>query len=688
MKAQRRPSGYPCPSAFILIHLWSSEDRAPAARPSAVRGTFGTPPPTFAATMAWRFADLPVRTKFLITLGIPVVGLVLLISKQVDGSLKRKDVLGYVSTQAGNIRLLGDMADALQQEGAQSVAWLEGIEENEKRMELRRTATNDVRARLEDPGLYLDPEVRPGATLAILGVLRERVTEKRIASAEAELEYRRMSNRQIEYLGLIFRQAMDAETNERIFAHLSLLNAKEALNDLRTRITRALVADTIPTSQYGELNERIAQYETNTLLFQRDAHGSVQELYRDTFRGDEVNYMRTMIGTIHEKRTLQGMRSSAREWWDLSSKAMEHLRAVEEGSITGIIEATAANSQYAERRLIIVLCALLGVVGAVGVMAFVIMRGIRSTVDEVTTATSALSLGDVRAHVPVNANDEIGQMARTFNGMIDNIRSLAASADAIGKGNYETEVTLRGEQDVLGNALARMRDNLKAARERDQEQNLALQLEKDKLEKANERIHVLIKEIHHRVKNNLQVVASLLRLQSETIEDEKLQQVFGQSQSRVASMALIHEKLYKGEDLVQLDIGGYLKELFAELVQLNNVRDTIRYNTSIDEGLTLDLDTMVPLGLVLNELITNSFKHAFVGRERGQIDLRIARVNEKEFDLIYTDDGVGIPQEKLTHDGATLGMSLIDSLVEQLNGYLTVESDGKGTRYHIRFKTN
>jgi len=638
--------------------------------------------------MAWRFADLPVRTKFLITLGIPVVGLVLLISKQVDGSLKRKDVLGYVSTQAGNIRLLGDMADALQQEGAQSVAWLEGIEENEKRMELRRTATNDVRARLEDPGLYLDPEVRPGATLAILGVLRERVTEKRIASAEAELEYRRMSNRQIEYLGLIFRQAMDAETNERIFAHLSLLNAKEALNDLRTRITRALVADTIPTSQYGELNERIAQYETNTLLFQRDAHGSVQELYRDTFRGDEVNYMRTMIGTIHEKRTLQGMRSSAREWWDLSSKAMEHLRAVEEGSITGIIEATAANSQYAERRLIIVLCALLGVVGAVGVMAFVIMRGIRSTVDEVTTATSALSLGDVRAHVPVNANDEIGQMARTFNGMIDNIRSLAASADAIGKGNYETEVTLRGEQDVLGNALARMRDNLKAARERDQEQNLALQLEKDKLEKANERIHVLIKEIHHRVKNNLQVVASLLRLQSETIEDEKLQQVFGQSQSRVASMALIHEKLYKGEDLVQLDIGGYLKELFAELVQLNNVRDTIRYNTSIDEGLTLDLDTMVPLGLVLNELITNSFKHAFVGRERGQIDLRIARVNEKEFDLIYTDDGVGIPQEKLTHDGATLGMSLIDSLVEQLNGYLTVESDGKGTRYHIRFKTN
>ena len=163
--------------------------------------------------------------------------------------------------------------------------------------------------------------------------------------------------------------------------------------------------------------------------------------------------------------------------------------------------------------------------------------------------------------------------------------------------------------------------------------------------------------------------------------------MFGQSQSRVASMALIHEKLYKGDDLVQIDIAQYVKELFAELVQLNNVRDTIRYRAEVDPGLTLDLDTMVPLGLVLNELITNSFKHAFAGREQGLIDLRLSRVGPQEFDLIYTDNGVGIPQEKLTNGGATLGMSLIDSLVEQMNGYLTVESDGTGTRYHIRFKT-
>ena len=636
--------------------------------------------------MRWRFADLPVRTKLLITLDIPVLGLVLLIGKQVDGSLKRRDVLGYVRKQSGNIRLLGDMADALQEEGALSVAWLEGLEGNSQRLELRRTTTDDLRARLSDPALNLESELRPGTTLGLLDVLRERVSGKRIPAAEAEIEYRRMSERQIGHLSRIFRQAMDAETNEKIFAHLGLLTAKQALNDLRTRMTRALTADTIPPSQYGELAERVAQYETNTLLFQRDAPEQVRALYQEVFKGDDVNYVRTMIGTVREKRSLAGVRTTPQEWWDLSSLAVDRLRTVERGSIDGIIAATAANSRFAERRLFIVILALLGVVGAVTVMAYVVLRGIKSTVDEMTAATSALVIGDVGGHVPVNGNDEIGQMARTFNQMIDNVRSLAASADAIGKGNYDTPVPVRGGKDLLGNALARMRDNLKAARDRDLEQNQALQMEKDKLERANDRIHVLLKEIHHRVKNNLQVVASLLRLQSETIEDEQLRQVFGQSQSRVASMALIHEKLYKGDDLVQLDIGQYLEELFAELVRLNDVRDTIKHHTTIDAGLTLDLDTMVPLGLVLNELITNSFKHAFTDREHGLIDLRITRVNERDFDLLYSDDGVGMPAEKLADDGATLGVGLINSLVEQMNGFLTVESDAGGTRYHVRFK--
>jgi two-component sensor histidine kinase/HAMP domain-containing protein len=637
--------------------------------------------------MALRFADLPVRTKFLITLGIPVLGLVLLIGKQVDSSLKRRDVLGYVSTQASNIRLFGDLVDALQHESAMGIAVLEGMEENAHRLGAAHALTDGALRRLELPSLNLPTGVRPTSESDDLEQLRERIAARSISGEEAEQRYRRMNTRLLDQLGTVYKQAMDPETNDKLFAHLSLLSAKQALSDVRTRVARGFAAGGFATDEAAALNERIAQYETNTLLFLRDATTDVLSYYRSTFQGPAVNFVRSLIGTVHDKRSLEGMGTSSEEWWQLSGKALAGLRSVEERSIDSIIAASQANSANAQRRLLIVLVALIGVIGAVGVMAFVIMRGISNTVNEVTSAASALAVGDVRARVPVSSNDEIGHMARSFNGMIENIRSLAGSADAIGKGHYDTPVTVRGDQDVLGNALTRMRENLKAARQRDLDQNQALKDEKEKLEQANERIRVLIKEIHHRVKNNLQVIVSLLRLQSSTIEDEHLQQVFGQSQSRVASMALIHEKLYKGDDLAQLDLAQYLQELFAELVQLLNVRDDIKYRTDIDPGLTLDLDTIVPLGLVLNELITNSFKHAFVGREGGTIELRVTQVAPGEFDLHYGDDGHGVPKERLSGSNGTLGMSLIESLVEQLNGFFTVDSGPEGTRYHIRFRS-
>ncbi|MBK6892125.1 MAG: nitrate- and nitrite sensing domain-containing protein [Flavobacteriales bacterium] len=638
--------------------------------------------------MTWRFADLPIRTKFLFTLGIPVIGLIALISKQVDSSIKRNDVLGYVSNQARNIRVIGDVVDGLQNESAVTVATMEGVLPNARLLELVRVQSDAYITRLNDPGLTIDPLLRPGDVLRPLESYRERVDARNISAAHAEEVYRAMDNELLRNLGEVSKQAMDPETNDKLFAHQSLLNAKEALNDIRNRILRAFATGTLSTAGLGELNERIAVYETSTVLFQRDATPDGLGYYRSTFQGPEVNFVRSMIGTVHEKRSVSGLGTTAAEWWELSGKTMERMREVEERSIDSIIVASQGFSGAARNRLLLVLLALLGVVGAVAVMAVVIMRGIRSTVSEVTDAASALAQGDVRARVPVTSNDEVGHMAGSFNAMIEAIRSLSASADAIGKGNYETPVIVRGDQDVLGHSLTRMRDNLKSARERDMENNRALREEKEKLEKANERIQTLIREIHHRVKNNLQVVASMLRLQSGTIADEHLQQIFAQSQSRVASMALIHEKLYKGDDLAQVDLSQYIKDLFAELVQLNKVRESIRYRTAIDPDLVLDLDTMVPLGLILNELITHSFKHAFSEGQEGFINLRIHRADDDKFDPQYSDNGQGIPEEKLTGDTGTLGRSLIESLVEQLDGFMTLESDDTGTRYHIRFKVS
>lgn len=635
--------------------------------------------------MAFRFADLPIRTKFLITLGIPVLGLVLLIGKQVDSSMKRTDVLGYVSLQARNIRVIGDVVDALQEEGAMTVATLEKVMPSDNYLSVARLKSDGFIARLNDPELRIDARLRSIDVLQPLVRLRKRITGREISAKEAEETFRTMESGLLDNLGQVSKQAQDPETNNRLFAHQSLVNAKDALSDVRTRVLRGLADSLLTPSDLGELNERIAQYETNNLLFRRDASPDVLEYYRSTFQGPEVNFMRSMVGTIHEKDGVGGLSTTPSEWWSLSGQAMGRLRQVEERSIDSIIVASEQVSHDAQWRLLLVLAALVGVVAAVLVMAVVLMRGLRNTVNEVTDAATSLAMGDARARVPVDSNDEVGQMARSFNVMIENIRALSANADAIGKGNYDTPVYVRGEQDVLGHSLARMRDNLKDAKQRDMEHNQVLQAEKEKLEQANVRIETLIKEIHHRVKNNLQVVASLLRLQSGTIADESLQQVFAQSQSRVASMALIHEKLYKGDDLAQVDLSNYIKELFTELIHLNKVRENIRYRTAIDQDLVLDLDTMVPLGLILNELITNSFKHAFKNGREGFIDLRIHRSDGKHFDLHYADNGGGITPERANADTGTLGRGLIDSLVEQLNGFITMESDDTGTRYQIRF---
>ncbi len=637
--------------------------------------------------MAWRFGDLPIRTKFLITLGIPVIGLVMLIGKQVDGSIKRRNVLGYISIQSRNIELLSNAVNDLQMESALNSGYLTGLDITPQRLAFQQARTDEAIASLANLGLALEADIPAANTFAGLDVMRQRVTQRRTSAGEAQLFYRRMKDSLLGDLGRVAKLALDPETKDRLYSHLSLLHAKEALANIRSLLMRAFGRDEFTEVDLGMLNEQLSQYETNIRLFERDASPEMMTIYREVFKGPDVNLMRSIMGMVQEKRTLSGVRVVQDEWWEMGAGAMDKLRTVEGRSIAAINAATLSNLRSAQVRLFIVLVSLIGVVGAVGVMGVMIMRGIRDPVNEVTRAASALALGDVSAHVQVGTNDEVGQMARSFNGMIDHIRSLAASAENIGRGNYDTGVDVRGDQDVLGSALTRMKENLKAARLRDMEQNRALQQEKEKLEHAHRRIQVLIREIHHRVKNNMQVVASMLRLQSGSIDDERLQHVFDQSQSRVQSMALIHEKLYKGDELAQLDLALYIEELFAALVQMNNVGDEIRHRTRVDPGLAFDLNTMVPLGLVLNEMITNSFKHAFKGRSRGGIDLDIRRAGPAEYDLMYSDDGVGLPLNKQQGGDATLGMSLIESLVEQLNGHMTVEGGPRGTRYHIRFKT-
>ncbi|HWA05343.1 MAG TPA: PAS domain S-box protein [Ignavibacteria bacterium] len=195
---------------------------------------------------------------------------------------------------------------------------------------------------------------------------------------------------------------------------------------------------------------------------------------------------------------------------------------------------------------------------------------------------------------------------------------------------------------------------------------------------------LLLKEIHHRVKNNLQIIVSLLKLQSKYVFDPRDLEIFNKSRSRVETMSLIHEKLYKSADISQIDMGNYLRDLVGHLLKAYNL-STARIEFDIDaENILMSIDTAIPCGLIVNELINNILKHAFPDGYNGKIQLNLHRSDENVI-LEVVDNGVGIPESFNMDKNDSLGMQLIDTLVKQLDGVIEVTRTN-GTRFSIEFR--
>jgi PAS domain S-box-containing protein len=193
----------------------------------------------------------------------------------------------------------------------------------------------------------------------------------------------------------------------------------------------------------------------------------------------------------------------------------------------------------------------------------------------------------------------------------------------------------------------------------------------------------LLKEIHHRVKNNLQVISSLLKLQAAGIRDGSALEMFHESQNRIRSMALIHEKLYQSPDLSRVEFASYVRELLSLLLRSYAARPSIELNTII-ENATLGIELAVPLGLILNELISNCLKHAFPGGRGGRITVELRPLDPVRLRLSVGDDGVGFPELFDFRSAETLGLQLVRTLTEQIGGRLELRR-GVGTQFAISF---
>ncbi|MVM42086.1 histidine kinase [Spirosoma sp. HMF3257] len=194
----------------------------------------------------------------------------------------------------------------------------------------------------------------------------------------------------------------------------------------------------------------------------------------------------------------------------------------------------------------------------------------------------------------------------------------------------------------------------------------------------------LLKEIHHRVKNNLQIISSLLHSQGIFLKDEAAQSAIRESQNRVHAMALIHQKLYQSERLTAIPMAGYVTEIVDYLIQSFDREDTVRKQISL-APIDLDVTLAVPLGLIINEAVTNSLKHAFPSNQTGIIGIALKRLDSQTYQLTIKDNGIGLPADIHPNRSQTLGMSLIQGLSKQLSGLLQIYQND-GVQISLTFK--
>lgn len=211
------------------------------------------------------------------------------------------------------------------------------------------------------------------------------------------------------------------------------------------------------------------------------------------------------------------------------------------------------------------------------------------------------------------------------------------------------------------------------------------QIAESNLKRSLEEKEILLKEVHHRVKNNMQIISSILKMQERLVDDPKLKTVLGESQNRIHSMALIHENLYKSDNLASIQFRNYVQSLVNTISRgYSDMHGKITFDFNID-NIFFPLDIGIPCGLIINELISNSFKHAFTNRNEGLIRISLINDQENTYHLIVSDNGIGMSHAFEPDKANTLGMRIVSKLIQQIEGKLEFDFT-QGVKYTIKFK--
>jgi len=308
--------------------------------------------------------------------------------------------------------------------------------------------------------------------------------------------------------------------------------------------------------------------------------------------------------------------------------------------------------------------------GLLGVLAFllsvVLARRISSPLEQLSDAATQIRTGHAVTPFQSVSRDEIGHLTTVFFEMV---ATEQAQRREIEKAQIELgEQNQRLESIVVERTAVLAATNIELSREIEEHRATEKQLAQSLVEKET-----MLKEIHHRVKNNMQIISSLLQMQKEQIQDPQVRVLMLESESRIRSMALVHEKLYQSESLACIDLGDYIDSLSRNLLQTYS-KAQVDLQLHI-EPLMISLDKAIPLGLILNELITNTLKHGFLSGQSGQIHISLKQDDSGACCLRVADNGKGLPAGFDWTRTNTLGMQLLAGLVQQIDAKVTVATD-------------
>lgn len=279
--------------------------------------------------------------------------------------------------------------------------------------------------------------------------------------------------------------------------------------------------------------------------------------------------------------------------------------------------------------------------------------------------------------------------------MIEKIRDVyAQSAEAVARIQdivaqqrpvTTEEIAMRGGRTYLRDFVPILIDGNRYGRLWYHQDITARKRAEDRVKASLKEKEVLLREIHHRVKNNFQMIAGLLTLQADHIADEGHQATLREAEARVLAMARIHEKLYQSDDLGKIRMDEYLSELAEDLVGFRGPEDARIALTTKMQPATFDIDSAIPCGLIVTELVTNALKHAFPKGGYGAVEVTLARIPGNEYELIVRDNGVGFPESYAIEKGASLGLKLVQAFAKRFQGDVILERD-RGTVVRINFK--